>query len=107
MRGTLLRGAELRYLPLDLGLDVQRRLALLRPADVAGDHEIADLRAQALVDARRGEAAEVPLDVQGLLPAARAPDVGGLQQLADLLLLLGPGGRAGGHGVGGRGVALV
>src|SRR3954447_15757074 len=107
MRGTLLRGAELRYLPFDFRLDVQRGLPLLGAADVAGDDHVADLLAQRRVDAGRGEALQLGLDVERLLAAPGAAGVRGLEQLADLLLLLGLRGRAGRHGVGRKRVALV
>ncbi len=82
---------EVAQLALDLGVDVQRLLALARTALVAGDDELADLLAQRGVGlGDRGRALlgsqplELRLDVERRL-AAGALAVGlGLEQLAQL-----------------------
>jgi hypothetical protein len=80
--------AESRDLALDLGLDVQRWLALPCAAMVASDYEVADLGAQLAVDGRGGEPAQLRVDIQlGLAPPA-PPGVAGLEHLADLLVAL-------------------
>ena len=54
---------QLAHLALDLGLDVERLAPAAHAAGVAREHVLADLRAQGVVDHRRGEAAELLLDV--------------------------------------------
>ena len=60
---------ERRDLALDLGLDVERRLAGPGAAVVAGDDEVADLAAQAVVDRRGCQAVQLQLYVDRLLAA--------------------------------------
>ncbi len=79
---------DVRDLPLDLGLDVERWLSAPLPPLVAGDHELADLRSQPGVDGGPGEAAELLVHVERRLPAARATLVLRLQHLADFLVAL-------------------
>ena len=83
-----LLAAELLQLALDLGVDVQRRLALRLAAGVAGDHELAHLLAQRGVDGRRGQPRELVLDVDLRLAAGRVAGVAGLEHLADLVVAL-------------------
>src|SRR3954468_21471685 len=72
-------GAQLAQLPVDLGLDVQRRLSLARAALVAGDDELPDLLAQRGIGGRAGASCAVPgervdlgLHVERRLPARLA-----------------------------------
>ena len=82
------RAAELLELALDLGLDVERRLALRLAAGVAGDHELAHLLAQGGIDGRRGQPRELVLDVDLRLAAGGVAGVAGLEHLADLVVAL-------------------
>ena len=86
---------EITQLTLDLGLHVERLLALAGPPLVAGDHELADLLAQPGVGRRRGarERRQLGVDVEPGHAAGLPPGGLGLEHLADLLLRLGRGGR--------------
>src|SRR5260370_39683703 len=61
---------ELPDLALDLGIDVERRLPGARPAEVAGDHQLADLRLQLGVEPRGGQFRQLLLHVHRRLPPA-------------------------------------
>ena len=96
-----LAAAELAQLAVDLGLDVEWRLALACAALVAGDHELADLLAQGGIGARRRRRAAAASSASisasmssGAWPrASRRADLASTQ-LADLGARLGVGGRA-------------
>ena len=95
-------GAEVADLALDLGLDVERLLAVARAPLVAGDHELADLVAQLGIDRRRGEQRRSSASTSsGASPRASRRSLLGLEHLADLVVALGArrarraGGRAG------------
>src|SRR3954465_12154018 len=94
--------AELPELAVDLGVHVERLLALSHTALVAGDDELADLFAETLVGGRRarglGELGDLGVHVEGRLAARDAARRLRLHELADLLVGLGLGG--GGAGVG-------
>jgi hypothetical protein len=94
---TVVSGAEIPELALDLGLDVQRRLAPTGAAFVAGVYELADLVAQGGVGRRMREAPQLGLDIERRLPPPLAPGVLSSEHLADLVRLLGRGGRRGGR----------
>src|SRR5918996_107115 len=91
--------AQRAQLALDLGVHVERLLALAHPALVARDHELADLLAQLVVDAGRllREGCQLGLDVERRLPARLATGRLGLEHLADLLAGLGAVWRRGGR----------
>ena len=82
--------AELAQLALDLGLDVERRLAARHAPRVARDDELADSVAQRRVDApARSARCSSASTSSGGLAARGAAGVAGLEHLADLGLALG------------------
>src|SRR3954447_24375043 len=91
MSGTL--PAQLGDLTLDLGVDVERWLALALAALVAGHDELADLVAQARIDGRTGQAPDLGFHVHGSLAPALAVLVSRRHELADLLVALAHRGR--------------
>src|SRR5215210_5487975 len=81
---------QIAKLTLDLGVHLERLLALPQPALVAGHHELADLLAQGGVPRgrRAGQLVELGLHVERLLAASLPPGGLGLQHLPDLLARL-------------------
>ena len=96
MKRTHYRSVRSGDLALDLGLDVQRRLAEALAPLVARDHEVANLAAQLGIDHRRRQPRELLVDVERRLAAACAAGVAGLEHLADLVVALVAGKRGAG-----------
>src|SRR3954467_8373477 len=91
------RSAQVPELALDLGLDLERLLALPHAPLVARDHELAHLLPQPLVGGRRGglgELRDLRVHVERGLAARYAPRRLRLHELADLLVGLGLRGGA-------------
>src|SRR5947209_988338 len=80
---------QIEDLPLDLGVDVERRLARTRAAVIACDHQLPDLVPQLGVHVRcSGQARQFCVHVDRSLAAALASGVAGLEHLADLVVTL-------------------
>lgn len=78
------RPAELGQLALDLCLDVQRRLAGTKPAMIASQHQLADLRTHRRVGSQGAQAGELLVYVDRCFPTPLPHEIARLEELADL-----------------------